>query len=90
MDNTEFDLNQNYTRLNLTGVCAKSVVLSFDTENKLSHLEFTGGCKGNLTFISKLLIGKTKEEIIELCKGNICGSKQTSCVDQLSKVLQSL
>ena len=68
------------------GVCAKKI--TFDIENgKISHVEFQGGCNGNLKAVSKLVEGKDAMEISELLAGNLCGMKGTSCADQLSKAL---
>ena len=37
-----------------------------------------------------MLTGKTKEEIVALFKGNTCGNKNTSCMDQLAQMLESI
>lgn len=59
--------------------------LSFELEgNKVSDIEFVGGCNGNLKAISKLLDGATVEDIESKLKGNTCGFRSTSCADQLA------
>nr|WP_320012899.1 TIGR03905 family TSCPD domain-containing protein [uncultured Desulfobulbus sp.] len=69
------------------GVCAKSI--SFDIEEgKLRNLHFTGGCQGNLRAISVLLEGMPVEEVISKVKGITCGTKGTSCTDQLAQILE--
>lgn len=69
-----------------TGVCASKI--SFDIENnKVTNIQFTGGCPGYSHIFAKAINGWTKEEIIQLCQGNCCGQKQTSCADQLAKAL---
>ena len=50
----------------------------------MSHVEFTGGCNGNLKAVSKLVDGCTVEQIEEKLRGNTCGMKDTSCADQLA------
>lgn len=71
-----------YTHKN-NGVCA--VAVSFDLEGDVvSNIEFTGGCNGNLKAISKLVDGMTVDQIEEKLKGNLCGSKNTSCADQFA------
>lgn len=66
-----------------SGVCAQKI--SFDLEDGIVHnLVFERGCNGNLKAIGKLVEGKPASEISELLSGNTCGSKQTSCTDQLS------
>ncbi len=68
------------------GTC--STQIDFDIEdNKIKNVVFIGGCNGNLKAVSKLVEGKNAQEIAELLKGNTCGSKPTSCADQLSKAL---
>ena len=70
------------------GVCARKIV--FDIEDGVvKNVEFFGGCNGNLKAISKLVEGKSAEEISELLAGNTCGMKNTSCADQLSKALKA-
>lgn len=59
--------------------------LSFELEgNIVKNVEFEKGCNGNLKAISKLVDGKTVEEIEDLLKGNTCGGSTTSCTDQLA------
>lgn len=65
------------------GVCATNI--SFDLDgDKVTNVQFTNGCDGNLKAISKLVDGMTVNEIEEKLKGNICGYKNTSCADQLA------
>jgi len=69
------------------GVCPSSV--EFDLEGDVVHgIRFTGGCNGNLKAISTLVDGMTVDEICEKLAGNTCGSKSTSCADQLCQLLQ--
>ena len=66
-----------------SGVCATDI--SFDLDgDKVTNIVFTRGCNGNLKAISKLVDGMTVEEIEQKLKGNLCGSKGTSCADQLA------
>ncbi len=68
-------------------VCSQAI--SFDLDgNKVSNVSFLGGCNGNLKAISKLVDGMTVEKIEEYLKGNLCGSKSTSCADQLAKAVR--
>ena len=65
------------------GVCA--VQISFDLEeDKVSNIQFLGGCNGNLKAISKLVDGMSVDYIESKLKGNTCGMKSTSCADQLA------
>lgn len=68
------------------GVCAKRI--TFDIQNnKLTHLQFLGGCPGNLAAISALTKDMDIDTIIERVKGITCGGKPTSCCDQLAQAL---
>jgi len=59
--------------------------IKFDIEgNKITNIEFTGGCNGNLKAIPKIIDGWTVEEIEGKCKRITCGRRPTSCVDQLA------
>lgn len=63
--------------------CASKII--FDIEgNVVRNIEFMGGCEGNLKAIPRLIDGWTVEQIEEKCKGNTCGRRPTSCVDQLA------
>ncbi len=65
------------------GVCATNISFDLD-DGKVSNVEFTGGCNGNLKAISKLVNGMTIDDIETKLKGNTCGMKNTSCADQLA------
>lgn len=65
------------------GTCA--VQINFEiNQDKITNVEFIGGCNGNLKAISKLVDGMTVQEIETKLKGNTCRAKQTSCADQLA------
>lgn len=71
------------------GVCSHEI--SFDLNNGLvTNINFIGGCPGNLKMISKILDGWKIEDIINMCKGNLCGNRNTSCADQLTKALEEV
>lgn len=70
------------------GTCAS--VITFDVaDNKLSSVQFKGGCHGNLQGISKLVEGMDIDEIITRLEGIRCGSKETSCPHQLACALKA-
>ena len=69
------------------GVCSQQI--TFDLEgNKVTNVSFLGGCDGNLKAISILVDGMSVDEIESKLKGNLCGSKGTSCADQLAKAVR--
>ena len=66
-----------------------SQIIFFDIDgNVITNIEFYGGCNGNLKAIAKLLEGATVEEIEEKLLGNTCGSRPTSCTDQLARAVR--
>lgn len=69
------------------GICPMEISFDIDDENKITNIEFFGGCNGNLKAISKLVNGMTAEKINELLNGNTCGKKPTPCADQLAKAV---
>lgn len=52
---------------------------------KLKNVQFLGGCNGNLKGIGSLVEGRDVEEVIARVDGIRCGSKGTSCPDQLAR-----
>ena len=69
------------------GVCPTMVAFDLDGD-RVTNIEFTGGCNGNLKAISKLVDGWTVDQINEALAGNTCGFKKTSCADQLCQILR--
>ncbi len=68
------------------GTCAIEIRFTRDGD-KIRNIRFTGGCNGNLKAIAKLCEGMTAEDIAAKLLGNTCGSKPTSCADQLAKAV---
>lgn len=69
-------------------VCAQQITFSLDEDGKLHNIKFYGGCPGNTLAISKLLEGADAKKSAEILKGNNCGSKGTSCADQLARGIE--
>ena len=69
------------------GVCSSMIHLELDGD-KIKDVYFVGGCNGNLQGISSLVKGMTAEEAIKRLEGIKCGSKKTSCPDQLAQALR--
>ena len=65
------------------GTCTRKIEFDIN-DNVITNVTFFGGCPGNLAAISKVVEGKTVEEIEELFKDIRCGSKPTSCTAQLA------
>ena len=69
------------------GVCSR--LMEVETQDgKITKVEVTGGCSGNLQGIAKLIEGMDVEEVIRRTEGIRCGRKRSSCPDQLAKALR--
>ena len=68
------------------GVCSMQMIFDIDG-NIVKKLKIIGGCPGNTVGVSKLIEGKTIDEIIETLKGIDCGGRGTSCPDQIARAL---
>ncbi len=71
-----------------TGVCSQE--MTFECEgNIITNVQITSGCSGNLLGICNLMKGKTVEEVIEAFEGIRCGTRETSCPDQIALALKT-
>jgi len=70
------------------GVCPKEINFELN-EDKVENLSFVGGCNGNLKALSTMINGKTVAEVSTLFKGQTCGKKESSCMDQLVVSLEN-
>lgn len=69
------------------GTCARQI--NFEVkDNKITEIEFVSGCPGNLIGIQSLVKGEDIDAVIKKLKGVPCGSKPTSCPDQLALALE--
>lgn len=76
----------HYT-MKVNNVCSSKV--DFDlVDGKVHNVVFTGGCNGNLKAIGKLVEGMEKERLVQILRGNTCGSSRTSCADQLALAVE--
>ncbi|MBD5426476.1 MAG: TIGR03905 family TSCPD domain-containing protein [Treponemataceae bacterium] len=70
-----------------SGTCAKMIHFDRDADGRIHNISFDGGCNGNLKAVGLLCEGMTAAEIAAKLAGNQCGSKGTSCADQLAKAV---
>lgn len=71
------------------GTC--SSMIHFEIEDgKLTHVEYTGGCNGNLQGIARLVKGRPAAQVAEELAGINCNGRGTSCPDQISKALKEM
>ena len=76
-----------YTRKN-KGVCSLTTEVSLNDDGVIESVAVVGGCNGNLKGMCSLLKGLRAEEAVSRLKGLTCGSKQTSCPDQIALALE--
>ena len=61
----------------------------FDIENNIiNSLKIIGGCPGNTVGVSRLVVGRSVDEVIEMLEGIECGARGTSCPDQVAIALK--
>lgn len=71
------------------GTCSTHIELNVE-DGVLKDVAFWGGCSGNLQGISHLVKGMKVEDVIARLEGIRCGSKVTSCPDQLCRALHDM
>ncbi len=54
------------------GVCSQLIKLELDNDI-IKHVEFIGGCNGNLKGIASLVTGMKAQDAIERIEGITCG-----------------
>ena len=69
-----------YERRN-KGTCSVMTKVELNPDHTIESVEVLGGCNGNLK-------GMKAEDAIERMKGTMCGSKPTSCPDQIAITLE--
>ena len=69
-------------------VCAKEMTLEIN-EEIIENVEITGGCPGSVVGMARLIVGMNVHEALKRLKGVPCGSRDTSCPDQLSLALEA-
>lgn len=72
---------------NTKGTCSRQILYDVTEDGLVSNVKFIGGCLGNLQAVSRLVEGKTIDEVIFLLKGIQCRAG-TSCADQLARALE--
>ena len=76
-----------YERRN-QGTCSVLTRVDLNEDHTIKSVAVMGGCNGNLKGICKLLTGMKPEDAIARMKGPTCGSRPTSCPDQISHALE--
>ena len=73
-----------------TGTCSKLIDVTCDENDVIQQVFFLGGCNGNLQGISQLVRGQKIDDVMKHLDGIRCGTKGTSCPDQLCHALEQL
>lgn len=74
------------TAENCKAVCSSKTIVKVK-DGIILEAEIVGGCPGNTHGVTALVKGMTVKEAINRLEGIPCGSRATSCPDQLAKVL---
>lgn len=67
-------------------VCSNKMVFEIE-DNIVTNITINQGCAGNTKGIAHLCSGRSIDEVIEKLKGIECGSRGTSCPDQIAIAL---
>ena len=70
------------------GVCSREMTVDVDENGIIQSCVIKGGCPGNLEAVARLAEGLPAEAVISRLEGIQCGSKPTSCPDQLARALK--
>ena len=70
------------------GTCSQAIDFDLDDEQRIHNVHFLGGCPGNTIGIGKMVEGMKASDVISKLKGIPCGTKRTSCPDQLAIALE--
>ena len=72
------------------GTCSQVIDVTVDENDVIQQVFFVGGCNGNLQGICRLVTGQKIDDVIQKLDGIRCGTKRTSCPDQLCRELEAL
>lgn len=67
--------------------CSRNITFELE-DGRVHNVRFEGGCNGNTQGVARLVENRPVEEVIALLEGVQCGSRGTSCPDQLAQALR--
>lgn len=70
------------------GTCARSTQVELAPDGTILSCHVEGGCSGNIQGMERMVEGQKAQDVIGRLAGIRCGSKATSCPDQLAHALQ--
>lgn len=68
-------------------ICPREINVEV-ADGVIESVSFSGGCDGNLKALSKLVEGRTVDEIAPLLEHNDCKGRGTSCAAQMVAALR--
>ena len=72
---------------NTRGTCSRKIILDIE-DDIIKDCTFVSGCPGNTVGVATLVKGMQVDDALSKLKGIKCGSKSTSCPDQLARALE--
>lgn len=69
------------------GTCSQQMNVKVQ-DGVIEDVQIIGGCNGNTQGLCRLVKGMQAQDAIDRMEGILCGSKPTSCPDQLAKALK--
>lgn len=70
-------------------ICPRNIHVGVSDDGTIvESVQFMGGCNGNGKAVSKLVTGRTVDEVVSILAGNDCNGRGTSCADQLTVALR--
>lgn len=84
------NMKTKHVQYETQGTCSKMIDVTADENNVIQQVFFLGGCNGNLQGVSQLVRGQHIDDVIKRLNGIRCGTKGTSCPDQLCRALEQL
>ena len=72
------------------GTCSQLIDVTVDHNDVIQQVFFVGGGNGNLQGICRLVRGQKIDDVIQKLDGIRCGTKRTSCPDQLCRALEEI
>ena len=72
------------------GTCSQLIDVTVDDNDVIQQVFFVSGCNGNLQGMCRLVTGPKIDDVIRKLDGIRCGTKRTSCPDQLCRALERI
>jgi len=74
-----FYIQKGYEKMiyKTSGVCCSEITFEVE-DNIIKNVNFKGGCSGNASGISKLVVGMSIDEVITKLEGTRCGFKSNA------------